>query len=178
MKNKKVYVGMCADLIHNGHVNILEKAREYGDITVGLLTDEAIISYKRIPHLNYEQRKKIVENIKGVKLVIPQETLSYSSNIMKIKPDYVVHGDDWKKGIQKKARDEVVNLLKSWGGKVIDVPYTENISSTFLHSKIKRNGITPEKRRKSLAQLLSVKNFVRIMETHNGLTGLIVENVF
>ena len=178
MKNKKVYVGMCADLIHNGHVNILEKAREYGDITVGLLTDEAIISYKRIPHLNYEQRKKIVENIKGVKIVIPQETLSYSSNIMKIKPDYVVHGDDWKKGIQKKARDEVVNLLKSWGGKVIDVPYTENISSTFLHSKIKRNGITPEKRRKSLAQLLSVKNFVRIMETHNGLTGLIVENVF
>lgn len=174
--NKKVYVGMCADLIHHGHINVIEKARQFGNLTVGLLTDEAIISYKRLPHLSYEQRKKIVENIVGVEKVIPQSTLSYVPNLLSLKPDFVVHGDDWRVGIQRKTRDEVVETLKAWNGTVIDVPYTENVSSSDLHKKLKRNGITPEKRRKSLSKMINVKNFVRVMEAHNGLTGLIVQN--
>ena len=103
---KKVYIGMSADLIHKGHINIINTASELGQVTVGLLTDEAIASYKRLPLIAYEERKMIVENLKGVDKVIPQKTLDYSENLKKIKPDYVVHGDDWKEGVQKKIRDK------------------------------------------------------------------------
>ena len=103
MKNKKkVYVGLAVDIIHEGHINILKIAKSYGEVTVGLLTDEAIASYKNIPHLDYKRRKIIVQNIRYVKKVIPQKTLDYVPNLKLIKPDFVVHGDDWKKGIQKK----------------------------------------------------------------------------
>ena len=172
---KKVYVGMCADLIHHGHLNIIKKATEYGEVTIGLLTDSAIASYKRLPALNYEQRKIVVENIKGVNKVIPQETLDYIPNIEKLKPDFVVHGDDWKTGVQKQVRQQVIDKLNEWGGEVIDIPYTKSISSTKLHNHLKEIGTTSDIRRKMLKRLIESKPIVKILEAHNGLTGLIVE---
>ena len=172
---KKVYVGMCADLIHHGHLNIIKKATKYGEVTIGLLTDSAIASYKRLPALNYEQRKIVVENIKGVDEVIPQETLDYIPNIEKLKPDFVVHGDDWKTGVQKQVRQQVIDKLNEWGGEVIDIPYTKSISSTKLHNHLKEIGTTSDIRRKMLKRLIESKPIVKILEAHNGLTGLIVE---
>jgi len=130
---KKVYVGMCADLIHHGHINIIKEAKKYGEVTIGLLLDKTIETYKRIPILSYEQRKIIIENIKGVDKVVPQDTLSYKKNLRKIKPDYVVHADDWREGIQKNTRQEVIEVLSEWGGELIEVPYTKGISSTKIH---------------------------------------------
>ena len=172
---KIVYVGMCADLIHHGHLNIINNAKKYGRVVVGLLTDSAIASYKRLPALNYEQRKIVVENIKGVDEVIPQDSLDYIPNIEKIKPDFVVHGDDWKDGVQKQVRQQVIDKLNEWGGEVVDVPYTKNISSTKLHEHLKDIGTTPDIRRKMLKRLLESKSIIRILESHNGLTGLITE---
>lgn len=174
----KVYVGMSADLIHPGHINILNEASKYGSVIVGLLTDEAIASYKRLPSLTYEQRKQIIENIKGVDEVIPQMTLDYVENLKKIKPSYVVHGDDWKTGVQSKVRDRVIKCLEEWGGELIEPEYTKNISSTLLHKNIKEIGTTPSIRIKQLRRLLRSKKVVRILEAHNGLTGLIVENTY
>lgn len=172
---KKVYVALSADLLHNGHINVLHKAAELGEITVGLLTDKAIARYKRLPFLSYEQRKQIVENIKGVVTVIPQETLDYVPNLCKLKPDYVVHGDDWKAGVQKKTREKVIELLKEWGGELVEVPYTTDVSSTNLAKAIREVGTTPAIRRKQLRRLLEIKPIVRILEAHNGISGLIVE---
>jgi phosphoenolpyruvate phosphomutase len=172
---KTVYVAMCADLIHNGHLNIINTAKQYGKVIVGLLTDSAIGSYKRLPALNYEQRKVVVENLRGVDEVIPQATLDYIPNLEKIKPDYVVHGDDWKTGVQKDVRQKVIGKIKEWDGKVIDVPYTKGVSSTKLHNYLKDIGVTPDIRRKMLKRLIESKSIVRILESHNGLTGLIVE---
>ena len=172
---KIVYIAMCADLIHHGHLNIINNAKKYGKVIVGLLTDSAISSYKRLPALNYEQRKIVVENIKGVDKVIPQNTLDYIPNIEKIKPDFVVHGDDWKTGVQKQIRNQVIKKLKKWGGEVIDIPYTKDISSTKLHNYLKSIGTTSDVRRKMLRRLIESKSIVRILEAHNGLTGLIVE---
>ena len=172
---KLVYVGMCADLIHHGHLNIIKEARKYGEVIVGLLTDSAIASYKRLPALSYEERKIVVENIVGVHKVIPQKTLDYIPNIEKLKPNYVVHGDDWKEGVQKQVRKGVINKLNEWGGKVVDVPYTKGVSSTKLHNYLKEIGTTPDIRRKMLSRLIETKPIVRVLEAHNGLTGLIVE---
>jgi phosphoenolpyruvate phosphomutase len=177
IKKRKVYVGMSADLIHQGHLNVIKRARELGDVIIGLLTDKAIASYKRVPFFTFEQRKMIIENIKGVKKVISQETLDYVPNLKKIKPDYVVHGDDWKTGVQKKTRERIIEVIKEWGGELIEVPYTKGISSTYLNEKIREIGTTPEIRMKMLRRLIDNKPFVRILEAHNGLTGLIVENV-
>ena len=174
--SKKVYVGMSADLIHPGHLNIISEARKLGEVIIGLLTDKAIASYKRLPYLTYIQRKTIVENIKGVHSVIPQETLDYVSNLRMTKPEFVVHGDDWKAGIQIETRQRVIDVLKEWGGELVEIPYTKGISSTQLNQKIKEIGTTPQIRMKRLRRLIESKSIVKIMETHNGLTGLIVEN--
>ncbi|MDX4069412.1 phosphoenolpyruvate mutase [Aliarcobacter skirrowii] len=175
--SKKVYVGMSADLVHPGHMNILKVASTLGDVTVGLLTDKAIASYKRLPYMTYEQRKAVIENIKGVKEVIPQETLDYRPNLKLIKPDFVVHGDDWKEGVQAKTRQQVIDTLASWGGELIEPSYTDGISSTALNKSLKELGTTPDIRRKRLRRLIDSKEVVRIMETHNALSGLIVENI-
>jgi len=177
IKKKKVYVGLSVDIIHEGHINILKTANKYGEVIVGLLTDEAIASYKNIPHLNYERRKIIIENIKFVKKVIPQKTLSYVQNLKLIQPEFVVHGDDWKKGIQKKTRKDVIKILKQWGGKLIEPKYTENISSTKIKNMILEMGSSPENRISKLKRLMSSKPIVRILESHNALTGLIIENL-
>jgi len=174
---KKVYVGMSADLIHPGHINIIKEATKLGEVTIGLLTDKAIASYKRLPFLTYEQRKAVIEQIKGVEYIVPQKTLDYTANLREIKPNYVVHGDDWGSGVQAGTRQKVIETLNEWGGKLIEVPYTPGISSTQLNNDLKAIGTTPNIRLKTLGRLIAAKPFVRVLEVHNGLTGLIVENL-
>ena len=172
---KTVYVAMSADLIHPGHLNIIKVASEYGEVTVGVLTDQAIASYKRLPYMDFEQRKAIVEQLKGVSRVVPQDTLDYVPNLQELKPDYVVHGDDWKEGVQKKTRQQVIDALEEWGGELIEPQYTPGISSTQLNRAVKEVGTTAEIRLKRLRRLLNAKPIVRVLEAHSGLTGLIVE---
>lgn len=173
----KVYVGMSADLLHPGHLNIIHEAQKLGDVTVGLLTDKAIASYKRLPYMNYEQRKIVVENVKGVHDVIKQETLDYIPNLRKLKPDYVVHGDDWKTGVQSETRQRIIDVLQEWGGKLVEIPYTHGISSTNLNAVLKEIGTTPEIRAARLKRLIEAKSITRVIEAHSGLCGLIAENV-
>ena len=172
---KKVYVAMGTDILHHGHINIIESARKLGDVTIGLMTDEALATYKRVPLLSYEQRKKIIENIKGVSKVVPQNSLDYEKNLRELKPDYVVHGTDWRTGVQKATREKVIRILNEWNGKVIEPEYTKDISATQLIERINGIGTTPEIRLKKLRKLIELKPIVRIMEVHNGLTGRIVE---
>jgi len=174
---KTVYVGMSADLVHPGHLNIIRKADELGEVIIGLLTDEAIASYKRLPFMTFAQRKSVIESIKGVTSVVPQTTLDYVPNLENLKPDFVVHGDDWRTGVQQKTRQRVIDALAQWGGKLVEIPYTKGISSTQLHSAMREIGTTPDVRLKSLRRLLQVKPIVRLLDIHNGLTGLIVENL-
>lgn len=174
---KKVYVAMSADLIHPGHLNIIAEAAKYGDITIGLLTDRAIASYKRLPYMSYEQRKIVVESIKGVAEVVPQDTLDYVPNLRRLKPDYVVHGDDWRTGPQKDTRTRVIDALGEWGGQLIEPAYTEGISSTILNEATRSVGTTPQIRIGRLRRLLEAKPMVRILEAHSGLTGLLVEKI-
>lgn len=173
---KKVYLGMSADLVHPGHLNIIKKAAELGEVTVGLLTDKAIASYKRVPFMTFEQRKEVIENIKGVAHVIAQETLDYVPNLEALKPDIVVHGDDWQTGVQQKTRQRVIDCLAQWDGKLVEVPYTHGISSSQLHKAMKEIGTTPEVRLKSLRRILNAKPLVRFLDIHNALSGLIIEN--
>ncbi len=175
-KLKKVYVGMSADLIHSGHLNIIKTASELGQVFVGVLTDSAIASYKRLPYMNYDQRADIVNNLKGVHEVIPQSTLDYTENLKAIKPDFVVHGDDWKEGVQKKTRQKVIDIISEWGGELIEVPYTKGISSTALNQAVKELGTTPQIRLSSLRRLLKAKPLVRFLDIHNALSGLIIEH--
>lgn len=164
-------------MIHPGHLNIIKEASQLGEVIIGLLTDKAIASYKRLPSLTYEQRKVVVENIKGVSQVMPQHELDYVPNLRMIKPDYVVHGDDWKTGVQQKTRQRVIDTLKEWGGTLHEVPYTQGISSTQLNQSLKEIGTTPNVRMQRFRRLIESKPIVRVMEAHNGLTGLIVENI-
>ncbi len=174
---KKVYVGMSADVMHPGQINIIKEAAKLGEVTIGLLTDKAISDYKRLPFLTYEQRKTVIEQIKGVQAVIPQNTLDYTYNLRETMPDYFVHGDDWKKGVQAGIRKKVIDTLQEWGGKLVEVPYTEGISSTQLHNALKSIGTTPNIRLQTLKRLIEARTFIRALEVHNGLTGLIVENL-
>lgn len=174
---KTVYLGITGDIIHPGIINILTEATKYGEVVIGLLTDPAIAAHKRLPYLTYEQRKQVVENLKGVARVVPQEDWSYVPNLKKLKPDYIIHGDDWKTGALSKIREEVYALMKEQGGEVIEVPYTRGINSTALSETMKALGTTPEVRMKTLRRLIQAKPIVRIMEAHSGLSGLIIENI-
>jgi phosphoenolpyruvate mutase len=177
MKKKTAYVGIAGDILHEGHINILKTASKYGEVTVGLLTDNAIASYKRIPFLNYKNRELVLKNLKFVHKVIPQKTLDYSENLIKIKPDFVIHGSDWKTGVQKKIRAKVIKILKNWRGKLIEPDYTKNISSTILRNNIFKLGITSEQRKSKLVRLINSKSITRIIEAHSPLSALIVENL-
>ena len=172
-----VYVALSADILHHGHINIFSTAAKLGEVVVGLMTDEAIAQYTRLPLLNYDQRKLIVENIKGVTNVIPQDSPSYRENLIKVKPRYVIHGDDWKSGHLESIRSEVIETLRQWGGELIDVPYTSDINSTSLSKAIRRAGTTPDIRLKSLKRLLGLKPYLRFLDIHNGLSALIVESM-
>lgn len=172
---KRVYVAMSADIIHQGHLNVLNEARKFGNIVVGLHTDDVIRGYWRNPIMKYEERKEVVENIKGVVAVIPQNSLDQVPNIIKLKPDYVIHGDDWREGFQKELREKVIETLKELGGELVEVPYTQGVSISKLDEELAQIGTTPQMRMKSLKEMIYSKKPVRILEAHSGLTGLIVE---
>ncbi len=167
---------MSADLLHPGHINIINEANKLGEVIVGVLTDEAIASYKRLPYLDYEQRKNVVSNIRGVSRVVAQATLDYRPNLKELKPDVVVHGDDWQTGVQSKVRKEVIDTLAEWGGELVEIAYTPGISSTQLHGALKEVGTTPDIRLKRLRRLINAKKVVRVLEAHTPLCGLIIEN--
>lgn len=172
-----VYVAMAVDLLHPGHINVIGRAAELGSVTVGLLTDSAVAKYKRLTFMNFDQRAMLLQQIKGVDFVIPQETWDYRPNLQQLKPDYVVHGDDWVTGVQAGIRRQVIDVLSEWGGQLVEVPYTHGISSTQLHSQMREVGTTPNVRLSRFRRLLDAKPIVRILEAHNGLSGLIVETL-
>ena len=173
---KKIYVSLIADLLHAGHINILKKASELGEVTVGLLTLKACGELNDIPYLDYEKRKAVLENLSIVKNVIPQNTASYLDNLRNFKPDFVVHGDDWKTNFQKKYREEVLDELFKWGGKLIEVPYSSDINDLQIKDELTKLGITTTARQSRLKRLINSKPIVKILEAHNALSGLIAEN--
>jgi len=171
---KTVYLAISTDFIHNGHINIISKARELGELTVGILSDAAIAKYRRLPSLTFNQRAQIIENIKGVEHVICQDTLSYKENILALKPDFVVHGDDWTVGSLRNVRKEVLELLDIYGGELKEYAYTEGFNKILNESK-RSIGTTPSIRLSMLRRLLNAKELVTVNEVHNGLCGLITE---
>lgn len=173
---KQVYLSMSSDVIHNGHIKIISRAAELGEVTVGVLTDEAVAKFKRFPMVNFEERCGIIKNIKGVSKVVAQESIDYEENLLKYKPDIVVHGDDWQTGTQAPIRQRVIEILKTYGGELVEFPYTITDSEEVMEKNARRILSMPEKRRGRLKQLLELKKPVTILEAHSGLTGLIVEN--
>ncbi len=177
---KVIYLSLSADNLHHGHISVINKASSLGNLTIGLLTEEAILSKKRLPLLTFEQRKKIITNIKGVKKVIPQREWDDTVNIRKIKPDIVVHGDDWKHGLEKDLRTKVIKCLKSIGSKLIEVPHAKDAHSFNIHNEIDKGlqfSVTPDSRRSSLKRLLSLKKFLTFIEAHSPLSALLVEKI-
>tara|TARA_A100001011_G_scaffold391851_1_gene478161 strand:- start:18 stop:1313 length:1296 start_codon:yes stop_codon:yes gene_type:complete len=175
-KNKIIYVPLAVDILHTGHLNIINKAKKYGDVVIGLLSDKAIAEYKSLPSLGYNERLNIVKSLKNVSKIIKQETWDYSKVLEKLKPDYFIHGDDWKVGIQKKTREKVKKILKKNNGKLIEIPYTKNISSSTIKSSL-INYLTPPSRTSILNRLIQSKKIVRVIESHSPLSGLIIENL-
>jgi len=173
---KKVYVSLIADLLHAGHINIFKEASKRGEVVVGLLTLEACGELNDIPYLEYENRKLVVENLSFISKVIPQKSASYKENLEQIKPDYVVHGDDWKSNSQKKYRNEVIEVLNQWDGKLIEIPYSKDISDLRIKEEMTKLGITTTSRQSRLRKLIDAKPIVKILEVHNALSGLIAEN--
>ena len=175
--NKVVYLGMVGDILHPGLINIITEATKLGNVMVGLYTDKAIAAYRRLPYMTYEQRKQVVENIKGVTQVVAQDDYSYIPNLLKYKPNYIIHGDDWKEGRDSELRDAVFKTMHEIGGEVVEIPYTKGINSSSLGKDIRGIGTTPDIRLKALRRLIAAKPIVRILETHDGLSGLIAENL-
>ena len=173
---KKVYVSLIADLLHAGHIKILKKASELGEVTVGLLTLQACGELNDIPYLDYDKRKDVLENLRMVAHVVEQTHASYKENLLKLKPDFVVHGDDWQHNAQKKYREEVIDLLAQWNGKLIEIPYSKDISDTNIQDQMRKLGITTTARLGRLRQLINSGKVVKILESHNALSGLIAEN--
>ena len=167
---------MSADIIHSGHINVINEGAKLGDVIIGVLTDEAVATYKRLPLLDYDTRASILGSIKGVVRTVKQETLSYADNIRALRPDYVVHGDDWASGVQSNIRREVIELLSEYGGKLVEIPYTKGVSTSQLEQSLNSIHNTPDVRRAKLRRMLKIKPWVRVMEASNGLSGLIVEN--
>ena len=177
MKNKKVYVSLIADLLHAGHINILKEAALYGEVTVGLLTSVAINELNDTAYLKYKQRKEVIESLSMVSNVIPQENASYKENLIKLKPNYVVHGDDWIEcPKQSKYRQEVIDLMEQWGGELVEIKYSSDISDQNIKNQLMKLGVTTSNRLSRLKQLIKNKKIVRILEAHNALSALISEN--
>ena len=172
-----VYAQMTIDILHHGHINIISRAREYGDVVVGLLTDAAIAEEELLPYLTYEQRKQIVENIVGVTRVVPQYELDSGPNILKYRPEFVIHGTDWREGPLKPYRERTIAALAQYGGQLIEIPYTEGVSSSALAKQMFGLGTTPDIRRRTLRRLLAAKPLSRFIETHSPISALIAETV-
>lgn len=173
---KTAYVAMATDIYHSGHINVINEAAKHGKVTVGVLTDEAIATYKRPPLLSTEERIKIVSNFKNVDKVVIQKHLDYTENLNLFKPDYVVHGDNWRTGYMQIVREKVINVISQWGGKLIEIPYTKHLSGDKLSRRLTEALTTPELRLAGLSKLLRTKPYIRAIDTSNGLTGIIAEN--
>ena len=176
VNERTVYMCFSTEYIHSGHVAIINKARRLGRLIIGILSDQAVASFKRYPLIPYEERKVLVENIAGVERVVEQKTLSYADNLRELKPDYVVHGDDWKEGFQKPVRQEVCEVLAEYGGKLIEYPYSNDARYKELDASHRSEASMPDVRRGRLRKLINMKGLVTAMEAHSGITGLIVEN--
>ena len=176
--DKSVYLGLTGDFIHPGIINIINVASNYGELTVGCLTEKAISEFKPLPYLNYEQRKQVLSNISGVADVVPQNEWSYAKNVEKYKPDFFIHGDDWNDDpSQQHVKREVVAVLESYGGKLVEIPYTKGISKQQLEQDYHLNRASTDLRRSTLRRLISSKKVVRVMEAHSPISALIAENV-
>ncbi len=176
IESRTVYMCFATDIIHGGHIAIIKKAQKLGRLIVGVLSDEAVVSYKRLPLVPASERKALFENVAGVYKVVDQNTLSYRENIEKYRPTYVVHGDDWCTGFQKPVRDEVVSTLATYGGKLVEFPYSNDQKYADIQARTRSDLAMPDIRRGRLRKVLGMKGLVTAMEAHDGLTGLIVEN--
>ena len=172
---KKVYTCFCTDVIHEGHLNIINHALKYGELIVGILSDKAMIRYNRFPTISFEERVKLVERLEGVSQVVTQDDILYDTIMERIKPDYVIHGDNWKTGPTAAIRNNVLINLKKHGGKLLEIPYTYNDNVRRVDGKMKEKLMMPEFRRKRLRQLILMRPIVKALEVHSGLTGLIAE---
>lgn len=172
---KTVYACFTTGVIHEGHLNIINEATKYGELTVGVLSDEAMVKFDRFPTISYKERINLIKKVPGVSHVVKQKNIMYDEIIKKLKPDYVIHGDNWLKGPTRAIRDNVEKLLLTYGGKIIDVPYTYNDRVKREDDKVKAKLMMPEFRRKRLKQLLELRPIVKTLEVHSGLTGLIAE---
>ena len=175
INDRKVYMCFSTEYIHSGHIAIINKARRLGRLTIGILSDEAVASFKRYPLIPYAERKALFENLAGVERVVTQETLSYAKNLRELKPDYVVHGNDWCEGFQQPIRQEVIDVLNEFGGKLIEYPYSNNPMYKELDAAHRAEASMPDVRRGRLRKLINMKGLVTAMEAHSGITGLIVE---
>ncbi|MBR2539983.1 MAG: phosphoenolpyruvate mutase [Mogibacterium sp.] len=176
IENRRVYMCFSTDMLHSGHIAIIRKAAKLGKLTVGVLSDAAIASYKRFPLMPFDERKSLFENIAGVDKVVEQKTLSYADVLNELKPDYVVHGDDWCSGFQKPIRDEVVSILASYGGRLVEFPYSKDDKYKEIEARTRSDLAMPDIRRGRLRRMLAAKGLITAMEAHDGLTGLVVEN--
>lgn len=176
VKSRTVYMCFSTDIIHGGHISIIKKAQRLGKLIIGVLSDEAVASYKRYPMVPCEDRKLMFENITGVYKVVEQKTLSYKENLKLFHPDIVVHGDDWRSDFQKPIRDEVITILAGYGGKLVEYPYSNDKRYQDIDSRTRSNLSMPDIRRGRLKRMLEAKGFITAMEAHDGITGLIVEN--
>lgn len=172
---RSVYMCFSADMLHSGHMAIIKKAQTLGRLTIGVLSDEAVASYKRFPLIPFGERKSLIENISGVEHVVEQKTLSYADILRRLKPDYVVHGDDWVDGFQRPIRDEVISVLAEYGGELVEFPYSRDAKYDELDRLSRAQLSMPDMRRGRLKKLLAMKGCVTAMEAHSGITGLIVE---
>lgn len=172
---KTVYTCFTTDVIHEGHLNIIDKAREYGKVIVGVLSDEALVKFDRFPTISYDERIELVKSIPGVDKVVRQGSVMYDEVIHELHPDYVIHGDNWLQGPTRAIRDNVERLLTEYGGKIIDVPYTYSENVKHIDDKVREKLSMPEFRRKRLRQLLKIRPIVKAIEVHSGITGLIAE---
>lgn len=172
---KTVYTCFCTDVIHDGHLNIIENAHKRGKVIVGCLSDKALIRYNKFPTISQEERIKLYRSIDGVEEVVIQNDMLYDDVITLIRPDYIVHGDNWVEGPERAIRDHVEELLKVYGGELVDIPYTYNEKVRKTDMQLREKLAMPEYRRKRLRQLISMTSIVKVLETHSGLTGLIVE---
>lgn len=175
VEHRSVYMCFSSDVIHSGHISLIKKAQRLGKLTIGILSDRAVADYKRMPLLPYEERKAMFANIAGVRRVVPQEELSYRQNLETYRPDYVVHGDDWKTGFQKPIRDEVVDTLASYGGTLVEYPYAEDKRYRTIEARSRAERSMPEMRAAALRRAIDLKGLVTAIETHSGLTGLLAE---
>ena len=173
--SKKIYTCFSTDVIHDGHLNIINVAKQYGDVYVGVLSDSATVKYNKFPTIPFEERVEMIKALDGVKDVLVQDDVMYDKIVEQLHPDYIIHGDNWTKEPLKALRDNAEKLLSAYGGKVIDVPYTYNESVRRIDRKINEKLSMPEYRRKRLKQLIGIRPIVKAMEVHSGLTGLLVE---